>query len=133
MHVCGVQAAQQVPAPGFGQPELALQQQLAAQGRLPGPTQYPIQAQQLPAGVPPQAVGGSRLSAQRQQGPAILSSSFPPGYQPAMGRCEAKPARVASTPAERSSQCISRAQVLYPLRLAEASSPWLLSIAPPGH
>ncbi|CAK0746583.1 hypothetical protein CVIRNUC_001703 [Coccomyxa viridis] len=81
------QAAQQAPAPGFGQPELALQQQLAPQGRLQGPMQYPIQAQQLPAGgVPTQPVGGPRLGAQRQQGPAILSSSFPPGYQPAMGR-----------------------------------------------
>ena len=83
-----MQAAQQVPAAGLGQPELALQQQLASQGRLPGPLQYPIQAQQLPAGVPTQPVVASRLSAQRQQGPVNLSSSFPPVYQSAMGRCE---------------------------------------------
>ena len=120
--MCGVQAAQQVPAPVFGQPELALQQQLASQGRLPGPMQFPILAQQLPAGVPTQPVGGPRLGAQRQQGPAILSSSFPPGYPPAMGRCGSNLQGVASIPAERSSHCISRAQVLLPLQLADASS-----------
>ena len=133
MHVCGVQAAQQAPAAGFGQPELALQQQLASQGRLPGPLQYPIQAQQLPAGVPTQPVRVSGLSTQRQQGPVNLSSSFPPGYQAAMGRCESDLQGEASTPAKRSSHCIPRAQVLLPLRLADAPSLCLLSVAPPGH
>ena len=92
--------------------------------------QYPIQAQQLQAGVPTPPVGMPRLSTQRQQGPVNLSSSFPPVYQPGMGRCKSKPAR---GPAKGSSHCISRAQELCLLRLAEASSFGLLSFAPPGH
>lgn len=126
--MCGVQAAQQAPAPGFGQPELALQQQLAPQGRLQGPMQYPIQAQQLPAGgVPTQPVGGPRLGAQRQQGPAILSSSFPPGYQPAMGRCESISKGLQVSLPEGQPKCCCRCDFRMLPHFA------CLSFAAPGH
>ncbi|CAL5219060.1 g820 [Coccomyxa viridis] len=88
------QMVPQVPAAQFAAPDLALQQQLAAQARLPGVLPYPImaqqsglpQAQQPPGAYAGQPVGTPRMGAQRASGPVNLSSSYPPVYAQPMGR-----------------------------------------------